>query len=69
MHFSIHFQALTNFAKSEKAADGKSYINPPTGVKSKAYESFTAPITNGDKGGFDVHIYYMQVVNPKYPIR
>ncbi|KAJ9621614.1 hypothetical protein H2203_007102 [Taxawa tesnikishii (nom. ined.)] len=44
----------------EKAADGKSYINPPAERLSPAYESFTAPITNGRRGGFDVHIYFQQ---------
>jgi DOPA 4,5-dioxygenase len=47
--------------KSERNADGKSYYNPPTNVKSEAYQSFPTPITNGQRGGFDVHIYYMQV--------
>lgn len=35
----------------EKAADGKSYINPPTGVLSKSYEEFTDPIDKGIRGG------------------
>ncbi|MCJ1354944.1 MAG: hypothetical protein MMC33_004934 [Icmadophila ericetorum] len=44
----------------EKAADGKSFVNKQTGVKSEAYSKFVDPITNGSKGGFDVHIYYFQ---------
>ncbi|KAF2005865.1 hypothetical protein P154DRAFT_518117 [Amniculicola lignicola CBS 123094] len=44
----------------EKAADGKSYVNPPAEQKSEAYNSFVAPITNGRRGGFDVHIYFVQ---------
>jgi hypothetical protein len=30
-----------------RAADGKSFVNPPTDVLSSAYSSFEAPITNG----------------------
>ncbi|TVY16037.1 putative 21.2 kDa protein [Lachnellula arida] len=44
----------------EKAADGKSYVNPPTGVLSKSYERFTEPLDNGIRGAFDIHIYYFQ---------
>jgi len=44
----------------ERAEDGKSYVNPPTEKKSEAYKSFVAPITNGIRGGFDVHIYFLQ---------
>jgi hypothetical protein len=35
----------------EKAADGKSYKNPQTGILSDAYEKFTAPLDNGIRGG------------------
>ena len=35
----------------ERAADGKSYFNPPTGVLSRSYEEFTEPLENGIKGG------------------
>ncbi|KAL5120962.1 hypothetical protein ACEQ8H_001150 [Pleosporales sp. CAS-2024a] len=45
---------------NEKAEDGKSYINPPAAKKSDAYTAFTWPITNGKRGGFDVHIYFLQ---------
>jgi len=38
---------------SEKAEDGKSYVNPPAEKKSEAYNSFVAPITNGIRGGFE----------------
>jgi len=38
---------------SERAEDGKSYVNPPTEKKSEAYKSFVAPITNGIRGGFE----------------
>ncbi|KAE8444265.1 hypothetical protein EG329_000765 [Mollisiaceae sp. DMI_Dod_QoI] len=34
----------------EKAADGKSYVNPQTGVLSKSYERFTEPLDNGIRG-------------------
>ena len=50
---------LTQF--SEKSSDGKSFVNPPTNVFSKAYESFVQPISNGERGGFDIHIYFFQV--------
>ncbi|KAH8694318.1 DOPA-like domain-containing protein, partial [Talaromyces proteolyticus] len=44
----------------EKSADGKSLVNPQTGTKSSAYTSFPKPLDNSRRGGFDVHIYYMQ---------
>jgi hypothetical protein len=34
----------------EKAADGKSYVNPPTGKLSVAYERFVDPLDNGIRG-------------------
>ncbi|KAF7509293.1 hypothetical protein GJ744_008187 [Endocarpon pusillum] len=40
--------------------DGKSYRNLYHGVQSKSYSQFTDGITNGQRGGFDVHIYYYQ---------
>ncbi|KXJ85095.1 DOPA-like domain-containing protein [Microdochium bolleyi] len=42
----------------DKAADGKSVVNPPADKPSDAYEQFTAPLDNGVRGGFDVHIYH-----------
>lgn len=45
---------------NEKASDGKSFVNPPAEKKSESYNSFVAPITNGIRGGFDVHIYFLQ---------
>ncbi|KAI0125522.1 DOPA-like domain-containing protein [Xylariales sp. AK1849] len=39
------------------------YMNEQTGVKSKAYDAFPAPLHNGEKGGFDVHVYYFQSNN------
>jgi len=47
----------------EKVAEGpdrKSYINPPAKEQSKAYSQFTGGITNGTRGGFDIHIYFLQ---------
>ena len=38
---------------SERAEDGKSYVNPLAEKKSEAYKSFVAPITNGIRGGFE----------------
>jgi DOPA 4,5-dioxygenase len=35
----------------EKAEDGKSYVNPQTGVLSKSYEKFVEPLDNGRRGG------------------
>lgn len=35
----------------ERAEDGKSYRNTQTGVLSKAYEKFPAPLDNGRRGG------------------
>jgi hypothetical protein len=35
----------------EKAEDGKSYVNPQTGVLSKSYEEFTDPLDKGRRGG------------------
>jgi hypothetical protein len=48
--------------------DGKSLVNvhPAEGstegpvARSAAYERFVAPLDNGIRGGFDVHIYYFQ---------
>ncbi|KAF2799914.1 hypothetical protein K505DRAFT_264892 [Melanomma pulvis-pyrius CBS 109.77] len=45
---------------NEKAVDGKSFVNPPADKKSDAYKSFISPITNGVRGGFDIHIYFLQ---------
>ncbi|GAB7352264.1 hypothetical protein MBLNU459_g2727t1 [Dothideomycetes sp. NU459] len=45
---------------TERAADGKSYVNPPAKSLSPAYETFTSPIANNERGGFDVHIYFQQ---------
>ncbi|KAF2835142.1 hypothetical protein M501DRAFT_999437 [Patellaria atrata CBS 101060] len=45
---------------SEISSDGKSFVNPPADEKSDAYLAFTSPITNGMRGGFDVHIYFLQ---------
>ncbi|TAQ89438.1 hypothetical protein B7494_g2203 [Chlorociboria aeruginascens] len=44
----------------DKAEDGKSYVNPQTGVLSKSYEVFVEPLDNGIRGAFDVHIYHFQ---------
>ena len=40
--------------------DGKSFKNPQTDVRSKSYAQFTSGISNGRRGGFDIHIYYFQ---------
>jgi aromatic ring-cleaving dioxygenase len=39
-------------------SDGKSLVNPPATTLSTAYTSFVPPITNGPRGGFDIHIYH-----------
>jgi len=46
---------------SDKNEDGKSLRNPQHGVLSKAYLEFPDPLTNGQRGGFDIHIYHFQV--------
>lgn len=48
---------------SEKAADGKSYVNPPAEKKSEAYSSFVSPITNGSRGGFEYADYTARLRN------
>ncbi|ORY13296.1 DOPA-like domain-containing protein [Clohesyomyces aquaticus] len=53
------YQGLPPLPK-EFSEDGKSYVNPPAEKKSDAYKSFVEPITNGRRGGFDVHIYFLQ---------
>ncbi|RMY67414.1 hypothetical protein D0863_07805 [Hortaea werneckii] len=40
--------------------NAKSYVNPPPTTPSAAYKEFTNPITNSTRGGFDVHIYFLQ---------
>ncbi|QIW95988.1 hypothetical protein AMS68_001506 [Peltaster fructicola] len=40
--------------------DAKAYINKPSNTRSPAYDTFVQPIDNGTRGGFDVHIYFMQ---------
>lgn len=44
----------------ERNKDGKSLVNPPSEKLSKAYSEFPDPITKDIRGGFDIHIYYMQ---------
>ncbi|KAI1078819.1 DOPA-like domain-containing protein [Whalleya microplaca] len=44
----------------ERAEDGKSFVNPKNDSLSKAYTEFVDPLDKGRKGGFDVHIYYLQ---------
>ncbi|KAJ1324851.1 hypothetical protein MN608_09556 [Microdochium nivale] len=34
----------------DKAADGKSYVNPPANKLSTAYDAFAAPLDNGIRG-------------------
>jgi aromatic ring-cleaving dioxygenase len=40
------------------APDGKSLVNPTPTIRSPAYTNFASPITNGPRGGFDIHVYY-----------
>ena len=51
---------LITCTNSEVSSDGKSLINPASTKRSTAYGEFVEPITNGDRGGFDIHIYFMQ---------
>ncbi|KAK5704331.1 hypothetical protein LTR97_003349 [Elasticomyces elasticus] len=56
-------RSRTDLFSSEKVTEGpdaKSYVNPPTKQQSSAYKSFADPITNGTRGGFDIHIYFLQ---------
>lgn len=36
---------------TELSQDGKSLVNPQTGIKSKSYEKFTEPLDSGIRGG------------------
>lgn len=38
--------------------DGKSLVSLPSTVLSSAYTRFPSPITDGRRGGFDIHIYH-----------
>ncbi|KAG8426739.1 hypothetical protein J3459_007872 [Metarhizium acridum] len=40
--------------------DGKSLVNPPRDGLSEAYRSFTRPLKTDRRGGFDIHVYYLQ---------
>jgi len=44
----------------DRNEDGKSFVNPHSDNLSKAYSEFPDPITKDRRGGFDIHIYYMQ---------
>ncbi|KAF2721037.1 hypothetical protein K431DRAFT_285293 [Polychaeton citri CBS 116435] len=44
----------------QEGPDQKSYQNLPSQKRSDAYQSFSSPITNDTRGGFDVHIYFLQ---------
>ncbi|KAK5169150.1 uncharacterized protein LTR77_006459 [Saxophila tyrrhenica] len=52
--------ALAHLNTSDISEDGKSLVNPVSKTRSQAYEHFVEPIDNGRRGGFDVHIYYLQ---------
>ncbi|EFY99859.1 dopa 4,5-dioxygenase [Metarhizium robertsii ARSEF 23] len=40
--------------------DGKSLVNPPRDGLSEAYRSFAWPLKTDRRGGFDIHVYYLQ---------
>ncbi|QPH18956.1 hypothetical protein C2857_004082 [Epichloe festucae Fl1] len=40
--------------------DGTGLVNPKRDSLSEAYHRFTAPLDNGTRGGFDIHIYHLQ---------
>ncbi|KAK5117136.1 hypothetical protein LTR85_008904 [Meristemomyces frigidus] len=46
--------------KETEGPNAKAFINPPSKTLSKAYNQFADPITNDTRGGFDIHIYYLQ---------
>ncbi|KAM0696421.1 hypothetical protein Q7P36_003667 [Cladosporium allicinum] len=51
----------TNSAQETTGPNAKSLINPQTQTEiSPAYTSFTDPIANSTRGGFDIHIYFQQ---------
>ncbi|WPH00179.1 DOPA-like domain-containing protein [Acrodontium crateriforme] len=48
---------------NEKITEGdhiKGLVNPTPKERSKAYDAFVAPLANDKRGGFDIHIYYLQ---------
>ncbi|KAI3324234.1 DOPA-like domain-containing protein [Xylariaceae sp. AK1471] len=45
---------------TDRAEDGKSFVNLESNKLSTAYEEFADPLDKGRRGGFDVHIYYYQ---------
>ena len=51
---------LTNSLFSEISNDGKSLVNPPAISQSQAYHEFVDPLDKSIRGGFDVHIYFLQ---------
>jgi len=57
--------SLIQIIHSEKVESGpdakafKNHIDSPPAL-SKAYNAFTSPIENGTRGGFDIHIYFLQ---------
>jgi DOPA 4,5-dioxygenase len=53
MHENLQIMIILTHPPSEKAEDGKSYINPPAKQKSDAYNAFVSPIDNGTRGGFE----------------
>ncbi|KAK0641249.1 DOPA-like domain-containing protein [Cercophora newfieldiana] len=51
---------------TDRNPDGKSLVNPPAAAGlSSAYSQFEAPLDNGARGGFDVHIYFYHT-NPEH---
>ena len=44
---------------SERAEDGKSFLNPATEKLSPAYDAFVDPLAKDRRGGFDVHVYFL----------
>lgn len=42
------------------SSDGKSYVNPETGVRSKSYEKFTEPLDTGKRGGLYVFMFLLK---------
>ncbi|KXL45023.1 hypothetical protein M433DRAFT_154691 [Acidomyces richmondensis BFW] len=49
-----------------EGADAKSLVNTLPKLPSPAYKKFVEPITNGSRGGFDVHIYYVGESETKF---
>ena len=58
------------FAEQNLARDESddAYVNLQTGILSPSYCKFSDGVTNGPRGGCDVHIYFPRVRIPRFSI-